>query len=391
MFGFGTKNPDFSYVAILDIASGSVGTAIYEFAVASSNAKPKAIFQNRILLTAQATADAEQPSLRAVKEALLTSLLELNSRGITELQSIAPGAAISDVSVSVAAPWAHIVPREISYADDELFTVSEALIAELKASAEEQAEDVLNESNITQNQQLRVINRQVTSVTANGYPLRNGGVGVETPELTISMSSCFVREDILKVIDEVVEKIFPHTDVRYTSFVQAFQKHIRTVQPKNPNVFLVDITGEATEVALIAEHKLKMVTFAPNGIHTTARFIAETEEIPVNEALTYLKNLEEIILENSAKTITQAAIAYQHTLERLLGHITITETIPVNVYLLSNEPMGSFFTQTLTETLKNSDHTTHTVRKIEKKLLPVMPEEGFQDVRLAMIAHFFHN
>ncbi len=391
MFGFGSKNPDFLYVAVLDIASGSVGTAIYEFPIANQAAPPTVLFQNRILLTAQGTTDADTPSLRSVKEALLTSLLELNSNGLKELHVAAPGAQISQVTVSISAPWAHIVPRDISYSDDEIFTVTESLIDELKASAEDQAEHMLSESDVASSQNLRVISRQVTSITANGYALAHPGVGAETPELTISMSSCFVREDILTVVDEVIEKMFPHTELRYASFMQAFHHHLRTAQPKQANALLLDLTGEATEAALITDQTLRAVTFIPQGVHTTARYIAETEGVPVNEALTYLKNLDELIAEHSQSTSARAAVVYQQSLTQLFTRLLSTEAIPASVYVTSNEPVGGFFIHTLTQTLASIDHTKHTIRPIIEKLLPPVAGEVSPDIRLAIIAHFFHN
>ena len=381
MFGR-AKKPPVTYGALIDIGSGSVGGAV--LVVDHLNNTKEILFETRTWLV---KSEGETDRLRATKEALLTVVLELGNAGIRAALDHNSSAKIENLYIGISAPWAYTVSRNIEYGTDEPVKISHELIDDLSKSAEEQAVETLQEEHIAEAQNLTIINRATTSLTANGYAISPDAT-VVTDTIKLSHSSSLAHTDLLNTIKEIIDPVFPDIGIVPYTFAFVYYQVVADMVPSLQNVCLIDITADATEMIIVKDGALSYVSHIDCGNRTIAREVAEAAGVPLTEALTYLKADESTALSEAVgQCLESAAVNYMKQLAKLLksdgDHLSVPETI----YLHTGDRTEGFFGSLIKSAVEEVTQSTHSVHSVSKNILK---KQSSEDSALYILSHFFH-
>jgi Tfp pilus assembly PilM family ATPase len=96
--------------------------------------------------------------------------------------------------------------------------------------------------------------------------------------------------------------MFARTKLETYSYALALHCVANDIAPQHSNMSLLDVTHECTELSIIRDSELTYVTHAPFGIYAIAREYAAALDVPLAEALGYLKSDADSLLESLSKS-----------------------------------------------------------------------------------------
>lgn len=398
-FSFLRKNP-VRYVALLDIGSGSVLSSI--IASDSQKAYPEIIWSHRehtILKQSHTATD----SAKSILTSLVNALITLESEGKATLRNKYPHTHLTELMVTIAAPWSYTAVKTISYNQEEPFVVTETLINDLIETAHRKVEEELLEHERVSSLGLSVISRSLLQVIANGYVIvRNNNQSAST--LKLIEASAVAQDNLVTAVIENKEKTLPNAELSITSFMIPFFYSTQSLAAaKNlRDYLLVDITYEATEIGVVRDGALLYCTHAIRGSFSIARDIAEALGIPTEEAYGYLRSQQ---LEHYMETYSEAKqgavkdllTAYEDTLCGLFKETGDNLAIPRTIFIHGDLATEEFFNTHVKAAAKLATNSDHAVHNVSADMLSEHYTEAEQknitihdDSALLIAAHFFH-
>lgn len=392
-----TNRQHLRYGAVIEIGSGSVITAI----VASNNTAthPDIIWSKRefALIGTHHTPD------QAVKEMLTTlmnAMMNLDSEGRATLYQTNPTAHIDTVQVSVAAPWAYTISKIVRYEHDEPFVISENLIESLTHTANERTLAVITESREEGHGAIAVMTRATTDITANDYRTMRP-IGKTARTLSLTQVSAVGQQLIVAAISDLKDKLFADATLERYSSMLIFHSIIRELYGSITEFCLVEMTYEATELAIIRDGVLHYSTHTPIGINTLIRNIAITLDIPDPEARTLMRHVSESGLTDltarEQEAITAIFAEYQSALESLFHETGDSLAIPKILFLHGNMQFEQLFDDYMIAAARAATSSSHTVHCLSAEILAsqygtdrsTIAAAG-HDTAILMAAQFFH-
>lgn len=382
MFGLGKHGPDGKYAVILDVGSASAGAAIVvSDAVTDEN---PIIYSHREWAVIK-DASTENPT-RFIEEAILRLFLVLGNEGIKVLRQYDSRAKITDVHAAISAPWAHTITQQAEYEDDEPFTISNKIIESLVETAKTESIESSETSDFLKKEGLEVITNQTLHITANGYTVKDPR-NLEAKKIYISHSSGLAASKIVATIKENQEKIFPDTNLTLNTFMLSFYDNIRDLFPNMTEACLVDITGEATEIAVIRNTEMVKVSHALIGIQTLTRMLEEKLKMPVATVKTLMMSggLE---LDDKQKMLVDSVFEeYIEEISNLFTSLGDILTVPKNIYLHTDRQTEPFFVPHIMKAARRSTGGSHTVIPITKQLFD---QKNVADTAIMLSSFLFH-
>ncbi len=396
---FSNKNTNTRYGAIVEIGSGSILTAI----VASNPTEqhPDIIWSRREFAILSIEQDFNR-SLKSLMTTLMNSVMILDAEGRTALQNHAPHAVIDTMQVSISAPWSYTISKIIEYTQDAPFTITESLIESLIKKANERTLEVLKESEKSTSATLAIMTRATTDITANGYHTSNP-INQSAKSVTLTQVSAIAETLITSIVTELKEKVFASSVLERYSTMLVYHCIVRELYASMTEYCLVDITYEATEIAIVRDGVLQYSTHTSIGINTLVRNLAIRLDVPEADANSMLKSIFQADSlagqsEKITKAVTTLFAEYQQALETLFQETGDSLTIPKVLFLHSSIVHERYFDDYVIAAAKkatNSSHTVHTISNdILTHLYPVearrMIEDSGIDSGVLMTAQFFH-
>ena len=393
------KPADTTYGVILEIGSGSILASI----VASNptNAHPDIIWSTREFAILKSSYTFDQ-NLKSLLTALMNVMMTLESEGYNVLREYAPHARVSALQVSISAPWAYTISKIIEYRNDDAFTISSDLIENLVKKANDSTMEVLHENESQNHSQISVMTRATTDITANGYRTMNP-IGQKANSISLTQVSAVAQTLITSAITDNQERILPHCTVERYSTMLIFHYTIKELYPTMTEYCLVDLTYEATEIAIVREGVLHYSTHAAAGLNTIVRNIADKLEIPEADARTLLKTVytEDSLekLSTKEKNVVEAIFkSYQDTLEDLFHETGDSLSIPRLVFLHGSFQHEQFFDDYVSAAAKAATGSVHTIHTVSHDLLSNLYSDEDRakilektiDTSILMGAQFFH-
>lgn len=399
MLFFNKSGDSLRCAALVDIGSASVLGSI----IVSNDemAHPEIIWSKREHSAIKDVSSVAE-SAKNVMSALMNVMLELEKNGRKALREKYPKVKIDDFQVSISAPWSYTVTKTLSHNKPEGIVISQELVDDLLKSAEEKVIQELRENEISAELGLEITARLTTGIYANGYKL----VAInnqKTNNLTVSHSSVITQAYLAKAIKEARDKVLRKSDLQIYSFMLSFFCVSRDLFPSLTDVCLVDVTYEATEIAIVRDGILKYCTHTPFGAYSIAREISAVTKIPLGEAYGHLtgpgiSNLMKNRPPTQAEEIKKIISAYQKKLEDLFSETGDSLTIPKTLLLHSNLYTESFFHDCLLEAGKKVTGSNHIVSDVTKQLLSFPNLEKDKktfvpnfDSALLVSAQFYHD
>lgn len=396
---FSRSNSGVRYGAVIDVGSGSVLVSI----VRSDEAKahPEVIWSKREFVLLKESVTLEQ-SARNILTTLVNSILTLGNEGLKALFAAAPRAEVTHLQMSICAPWSYTISKTVSFTDDEPFTITRSLIADLTEAAKKKTVEELKENEITELLGLRIIARTTTDIIANGYRSESP-FGQEVQQLSLAHVSAVAQQDLIETLEETKTKILPKARVEKYSFMLVYFCVMRELYPSATEFCLVDVTYEATEVCIVRDGILRFSTHVPYGTYSIARELAAALGTPRADAFSLIKSAGEE--ESLARLPEKQRAAYDAVMSRYEAAVAelFTQTgdalsIPKTIFLHGGLSMEMFFKKHVSAAAQTATKGSHIVHEVTSELLTkhYAPDErkrltsGADDTALLISAQFFH-
>lgn len=384
---FKTKSPSVRCGAIVDVGSGSVGMAIVVSDVETG--KLDIVWSHREYILLKESTGIDE-LLKEINTTIMNALLELGGPGIKALHQFDPQHRIKYLQTSISAPWSYTVTKTISFEDDMPFEITKELIGQLVTTAKKQTLESEERGQIMNELGLRMITDGIVDVQLNGYSV-DDPTGTKSRSIALSYISALAYEKILMSIDESTEKILPRVHPLHYSFMYMFFQVLKHLHPDTSEICLIDITNEATEVGIVRDAVLQHVTYAPFGLYTLAREIAQACSIPREEAYTLLKEGTDITKsmysEGKQKEIDTIFALYEEKVAELLKNTGDTLSIPKTLFIHTSKNTEEFFSERLKNAATKATGKSHSIHLFTSELLG---NKTMEDSALALSAHFFH-
>ena len=387
------------YGALVDIGSASVLVAIVKSSI--NKQSPEVIWSKReyISLRENQTLD-NNPKL--VMTCLINALMLLDDEGKKALREKENVTKIPLVQVSLSAPWSKTVTKSISYSHDEDFRISEELVEELvRTSLTKATEGELNGEGMREGAEI-IYAKSLQGLIANGYTLRKPN-NQSAKSLFVIQSYASSQKYIHDTIIEAIEKVLPEAKVELLPFILLYYYVLRDLEPELTDYYLINISFEASEIAVIRDGLLKHTSFAPVGAYTLARQISNELKVPVDEAYSYLKEESpdfELKLYSKEKVsgVNKIFAGYIETMSNLFQDTGDELSIPKKIYLHDNLKTEMFFASQIEKAAKLRTKSSHATYRVTSLILDnkYSPEEKAKlektdiDTTLLLSAQFFH-
>lgn len=243
LFNVFTSKKRTRYVAMCDIANGSVGSALVAL---PHNRTPEILFTFRTPLPYEAGTQEVLPGLTHALTEALTQLLSAVSARLPSHEPL-------ELRAFVHAPWCATVTEKIELPFNRETTVSKKLLQTLLARA---MEDVEPENMVC-------IDRQVLRIALNGYAVEDPiGKRAQSAEITIARS--FLESRIYALITNIFGQQFPNHSLEIDAFVfSLLQQH--ALWKNTTSATIIDIGGLYTTSTIVREGNVIETHVMPFG------------------------------------------------------------------------------------------------------------------------------
>lgn len=361
-----------SSVALIDITSSSVGGALAHF---SSGAQPTIYYTNRLLI--------EQHGDENLSAAMLRTLGELADKLVTEgapvLHQETKSGHIDRVFASIGTPWQATSVRTEHINDTKPFTFTKAFLTDItrKSSAVKEGYVLSGES--------------VIATLLNGYEVSRP-FGKKATRAEIVVLSSLIEKETAQQVESTLRKTYHTHALTLTAFAPIAYTVFRDLFPHEKDFLVLDVSGEATDIAFIKRGLLVDVSSAPHGVNELARsahVAAKTSARPTGST-----SMDIMPNERFGKEIESARKAWLDTLTATLRDFSTRNALPRTLFLLAEDDSRDY----LKNLLDSPDLRSLWLTDEPLAIIPVMPSqfsafiksraEANGDVYLALLTLF---
>lgn len=242
-------------VALIDIGSASVGGA---YAHVEPNTPPTIYYTARVPIELRTDEDAASAMLRSLEQ--LGNILI--NHGAPELRKETGNAHIDAVIASIAAPWQETSVRVESKQEEKPFTFTKQLLEEMaRRNAKEHSERVKS-------------GESVIATILNGYEIANPfGKRAKRADLVILSST--LEEKTSKDIERMLRRIYHTHAITLTAFAPLSYAVLRDLYPHEKDFLILEVNGEATDLAFVKRGLLADVASIPQGTNALLKAVRE--------------------------------------------------------------------------------------------------------------------
>lgn len=377
------------YSILVDIGSGSVGVAVVESD--GNHDEPLILYthRERIRITKSKT---EEDLIRTLREALLAATLELSSSGMKALASHDPHGRIDHVDVLYASPWCEVITRIIALDHKESFKTTSDMVETMIDEALKHAGSPAHEQAIFESTGKAVIHRAIIDSMVNGYPVTSF-TGQEANELKIAYMTELVPQVVRDTLSEAEKNLSAHAPLVERSFVAATYCVSRRLYPDERDALLIEVTGEATECAVIEDSVLYENFSALFGVHSFYRLVGDKLGTIEEEAASHVRDfLQQTARADVREVIMQARESYKKQLEKVFDAIREEYALPNDLIITLDADTAPLFAPLIEEAYATcrSEHTTHMLDHEALEPLVLYANAAIHDHYLSIGAFFFH-
>ncbi len=388
MFHLGISQKTATYGVVLDVGSGSVGVGIIKSD--HDERLPVIIFSHRVYM--RLTTENAEPAdrMRKMREALFSACLILSKDGLQALLDYDRGAKIGRILVTCSSPWAHTISRNVEYAPEKEFRVTESLIKDLARSAEDEIAEQIDEAGIAGSFGLSVVERATVNVELNQYQVDHP-IGLTGSVLSLTHITGLVPQEILKAVNEVQDKILTHTQMSAHTYMLIVYCVLRDLFPKTTTLTIIDVTAEATEIGIVENGILRETLHVPYGSNTLIRDIAARTKGSPDDIMTYLRGLGEQVMDESIqKRALEHLESYADAVREMFKKIHARRTIPNTMVITALPQLQTLFSMQIPKIASEITGDEYTLLELQKGILDEIATNKNDDIFVTIIARFFH-
>jgi hypothetical protein len=388
---------DVRYGAILEVGSGSVMASVV--VSDSSKSHPDIIWTKREFANIGSNRDEAQ-NLKGLLTALMNIMLALDGEGRTALRETYPTARIGHLQITISAPWSYTISKMATYEQTESFIITDDIIRSLTDAAQAKVTEALAASDQVGEAGLTIMTRATSDISANGYRTMDP-IGKRASTITVTQISALAQAHITDAIADLRDRTLPHITTERYSAMLVFHCIIRDLFPNSSEYCLVDLTYEATEIAIIRDGVLQYCTHTNIGINTLIRTISSSLTIPETEArllLSQYTEAETACTPAQVDVIKKVLLQYEDALETLFHETGDSLSIPKPIYLHGTYEHEGIFDELIKQAAKRATSGIHSLHLTSHDVLTNAYTETEQaevlrssrDTGALMAAQFFH-
>ncbi len=388
MFGLGKKKAGVVYGVLYDIGSESVGVAIVESK--RDNEYSNIIFSHRVhmRITKKVLSDAER--IRTMREALFSASLIISREGLQSLITHDKKARISDILVTVSAPWSYTISRNVRYEGEKDLKITRQLVDDLVSGAESEIATHIEGLKADTQLTYEIVERATVDVRINDYTVAHP-LGLHGKEISLVHVTGVIPTDILEAVREVEEKIFPDTSIRSHTFLLVLYCVLRELFPEHTALTLIHVTGESTEFGIVENDTLTESISIPQGLNTLVRSLMSGTEQDAKEIYSELTLYHEHGLSPSReKEIETGLKQYTEALTEKLKEHTFARRFPKEAFVLAPLTFTELFKDVLTPFVKTELNIQSEIISFKEETLNMTTLSDIEDVNISIASRFFH-
>ncbi len=322
-FGGGKRKLAEDLGVLLDIENSEVTIAI---AISDAGHDP------RVLWSHKEAVPIGEPGLldRRLFVAIQTAFTELSNNGLPSLRRADHSALPSVIQVSLAAPFAYTVGRNVSLRDNKPFRVTRKLVKELEQKAVEEVRSQAASELFSKNLKLVALSDSTAALSVNGYPTYYPFKSSAT-ELTLCQVVAIGQSDLVEHIQRCQEKILPGALLDIDSFMSLYLRVVTELAPKANDMCLVSVSERTTELLTQRDGLPQSSVFIPFG---------HEDHLPAG---------------------ADGQASYEESLTKLFVRYNDGLSLPKNIYLLSEKPAEHKTAEALQRASRKATGTNHQI------------------------------
>ena len=313
------KKPEQRSVALIDIGSASVGGAYAHFETLTA---PTIYYTARVPIEVREGETCETGMLRALE--VLGHLLV--NHGAPVLREVTGNGRIDSVVAAVAAPWQETKIIVGSKQSEKPFTFTKGMLDEIAGTCA-----------IDTGTRARCQNSIVATIL-NGYDVAEPfGKRAKRADLVILSSS--LEEKVARDIEQTLRKLFHAHDVSLTAFAPLSYAVIRDMFPHEKDFLIIDVEGEATDLAFVKRGLLTDIASVPQGTNALVSAISRGHTT-ITEGTTGVIDMGRNL--RFADMVGKMEEAWLCGIEEALKKFAARHALPRTVFLLTEDETRGF-------------------------------------------------
>jgi hypothetical protein len=347
---FGSKHDHWSLVCY--VGSATVSASVVRF---SKKAKPTILAS--VLLPMSIASDSKTGNIETKVLGLMEqALVTLVSQEIPKLgSSVVKQKNIGYAQVILSSPWYISKSAWVNISKDKSFILNDSILHETLSEQEKIFEKETLEGNYQSmvGEDIHMIEREVLSVSLNGYNTRNP-YNKRTRYADLSLYMSLAPQKFLTKISEVVKKHFHINKIKFHTTSLVFFRTASSLFPHESEALLIEVDGETSQVTLVSGDSIVSSTNFGYGRNNTLREMMNKLSVTQEIAISSLRLMESGTLADEAKISLQNALAedannWNNRLTGVLSEIKSHKPLPSVCFLLCNEDVSTVFMERLKE------------------------------------------
>lgn len=320
-------------VAIFDIGSGSVGGAIVRIPIKGDRLP--------VITKSVRTELKPNKNFNLFQKGMISAI----ERTAKSLYNEKVG-ALDEIVCVLASPWYFSETRFIKMRKEKPFTFTKSIPSELInkeiSNLTKSYEEKYKDSGVPE-----IIERHVVGVSLNGY-LVSDPIGKKCKSLEMDMIVSLSPKSCLDDIREILSRVFHHVKVSFSSFPVDTFLAVRDKYVHADSYFLIDISGEVTDVGIVTEGVLRSVLSFPFGKKTFFNYISTKLNIEHRDAEELFKlyshnSLSEELKNKVIPLLKSIENSWGESFNQSINTLPHTLTFPSTVFLTCDEDIRQWF------------------------------------------------
>jgi hypothetical protein len=327
-----------SSLVLIDIDSASVGGALAHIGI---DGTPTIYYTAREITETKEHENSSEAMLRTLEEVAK----DLVAKGGPILRKETGSGHVDRILVSVGAPWQKTTVRIEAISETKPFIFTQALLAEIIRKGSEVPEGFTKSG------------ESVIATLLNGYETPRP-FGKKVTRADMIVLSSLVDKEVAQEVEKVLRKTYHTHALTLTAFASVAYEVFRDIYPHEKDFLVLEVSGEATDVAFVKGGLLVDVATITHGVNDLIRGASEAndasaETVPdpytvnlINSSRnarfsTQIVEAEKTWLANIEGVLQEAAV--RHALPRTLFLLTDSDSREYLKRLLDNPSMRSLW------------------------------------------------
>ncbi len=305
---------------------------------------------------------------KALISTLTNVLLTFNSEGLPFLNKNHKGSTITEAQVSTSSPWSYILLKKIQLTADDTIHLTKDSLDTLVSEIEYVKKDAINTNSLTN---LKEASRSVLQIRLNDYVFDDiSDFEAETAEIDVAIS--MIEGHLYESLHDLIKKVLPYATLHIASSIVVFTQAMKVYEPELSEYTFINLTMEATEVAIVRNGTISFVNFNNYGIVSLARDLEEVIAIPYYSIINYIQSstmtdLKQSLSEAKQKKVDQVLESFINKTNELFQQIDDGYLLSKTIYLHTPICTCNYIKSIVEKSVNSVSGDKHKVIDVDKK------------------------